>query len=988
MSTTDQLTIPKVPVLEKSEDYALLRKEGIEYIQRLSGKVWTDYNTHDPGITILELLCYAITDLGYRTSYNIRDILAEDPDVPKPPDHPGILNFYTAKQALPVNPTTVNDLRKLLMDVPGIRNAWLTAARDYEQPAYADFENNSLTFDITKGDKLVEINGLYNVLIEFEDEKADVVTQSGIRKAARKKLHQHRNLCEDYLSITQVQYEDIAVCADIEVKPDAEIEKVLAKIYLTVMNYFCPPVNFYRLEEMLDKGKTIDEIFEGPLLTSGFIDDDELDEAERRNELHVSDIINAIMDIEEVIAVKSILLTSYVNGQPVKVNIPWVLTLSSKFHVARLSKDRSKFMFYKEFFPYIANKAETEKELKLLEASQKFRLKGHKTDVEIPEGTYLEINDYYPVQNEFPLNYGIGPHGLPSDASPERQAQARQLKAYLLLYEQLLTNYLAQLSNVKDLFSYKATVDRTTGNITGRSYFVQELKEIDGLTDLLNISPAANYAKELYGISENEESYLERRNRMLDHLMARFCEEMTEYSLVLFGLKGVEAAKRAVMDKEAFLGDYEVISRDRGKAFNYTSTPVWNEPHNVAGMKKRVSRLLGMNSYERKNLSTRYIKIVKVGTKWQIQVFDPLDTTPPIQTLMESVLYPDEECAESALLYMLAHGDNPDHYKIEESGGTYYFRFRNDCEPKETVANSTKVDATESECIVLRDRTIKLFKEQGDIEGFHIIEHLLLRPRTHLDTLLPVCLSKPKHTYTKAEAPYSFKITRDITKTKPWSFKLYDKSGAAILASQDYEKLNDCNHGIAAVRLYGADATGYKYDSSLKELVVRSTYNNEELARSSGNYSSKEEADAVMNKLIKFLSFQEVLYSGGEFCDETEDPYSFRITVVLPAWPERFRNITFRRHVEKTIRMETPAHIYPKICWISLRQMRELDMAYKKWLQSMATNSYPNPNTMDQLIKVLYSLVNVYPVATLHSCDDVSSDEPQVILGYSTLGTL
>ena len=38
-------------------DYALLRQEGIDLIARLAGKRWTDYNSHDPGITILEALC-------------------------------------------------------------------------------------------------------------------------------------------------------------------------------------------------------------------------------------------------------------------------------------------------------------------------------------------------------------------------------------------------------------------------------------------------------------------------------------------------------------------------------------------------------------------------------------------------------------------------------------------------------------------------------------------------------------------------------------------------------------------------------------------------------------------------------------------------------------------------------------------------------------------------------------------------------------------
>ena len=71
----DTPTIKRSNILPPHEDYDFLRKEAIRYIQALSGKVWTDYNTHDPGITLLEAACYSLTDLGYRTSFDIKDLL-------------------------------------------------------------------------------------------------------------------------------------------------------------------------------------------------------------------------------------------------------------------------------------------------------------------------------------------------------------------------------------------------------------------------------------------------------------------------------------------------------------------------------------------------------------------------------------------------------------------------------------------------------------------------------------------------------------------------------------------------------------------------------------------------------------------------------------------------------------------------------------------------------------------------------------------------
>ncbi len=60
------LTLSNAPPDHPALDFDFLRQEGIEHIQRLAGHRWTDYNHHEPGITILEQLCYALTDLAYR----------------------------------------------------------------------------------------------------------------------------------------------------------------------------------------------------------------------------------------------------------------------------------------------------------------------------------------------------------------------------------------------------------------------------------------------------------------------------------------------------------------------------------------------------------------------------------------------------------------------------------------------------------------------------------------------------------------------------------------------------------------------------------------------------------------------------------------------------------------------------------------------------------------------------------------------------------
>ena len=47
-------------------EFAALRSRGIAWLQELTGQRWTDYNLHDPGVTLLETMVYGLTDLAYR----------------------------------------------------------------------------------------------------------------------------------------------------------------------------------------------------------------------------------------------------------------------------------------------------------------------------------------------------------------------------------------------------------------------------------------------------------------------------------------------------------------------------------------------------------------------------------------------------------------------------------------------------------------------------------------------------------------------------------------------------------------------------------------------------------------------------------------------------------------------------------------------------------------------------------------------------------
>jgi len=106
-----------------SGEYEDLYLEGIELLQKLSSAHWTDYNEHDPGVTILENIVYTMTNLSYKANLPIKDILAESKgDQLESGDN----GFFIPSDILTTNPVTIEDFRKIFIDdITNVKNVWL-----------------------------------------------------------------------------------------------------------------------------------------------------------------------------------------------------------------------------------------------------------------------------------------------------------------------------------------------------------------------------------------------------------------------------------------------------------------------------------------------------------------------------------------------------------------------------------------------------------------------------------------------------------------------------------------------------------------------------------------------------------------------------------------------------------------------------------------------------------------------------------------------
>ncbi|MFL9912274.1 hypothetical protein [Paraburkholderia sp. RL17-337-BIB-A] len=944
------------PVLDPSQDFYELRREGIGFVQKAGSDQWTDYNVHDPGITILEALCYAITDIGYRIGWRIEDILmpakpSTDPEQPYP--HQA---FFTARTILTVNPSTVNDMRRMLIDLAGVRDAWIICkqcACDVSWWAFCDTQG-ALVLQYGKPAaapnpaKEAWVLGLYEVLLELDEDPDQgdlndrkitsatvyhddagahpvvmelrfpdiyllerdqwarflqrddafdkpgefsidllrlgatktynvfdlatpqeqdayiasvwndvfyvslrvtfatdgasvdianaalrVLGDNAVRDAASTQdwralltdagtdgfvalyrhkaiathnavelakgaLQQYRNLDEDYCLITSVGIEEVAVCADIEVAADADIDRVQGEIWFAIEQYMNPPIPFRTLQELQDKGVPSEVIFNGPALANGFIEDDNLAAAVPRAMLRGSDIIRRLMEIDGVLAVNRLLMTKYdaegntvsgaadptwVNEKPVydplKVSAMWLLAISPR-HKPRLYLNQSRFLFYKNGLPFRARVDEATDTLNQLrgDADRPKNPQGT-NDLPVPSGNFSNADEYFPVQYSFPAAYGIGPDGLPPNATPARRAQARDLKAYLMVFEQLLADSLEQLAHTADLFSLDPAIDHT--------YFSKELDGtlIQGFDDIADTTVFNTAAVE--ALTETPAQFLARRNGFLDHLLARFGEQFDEYALLL-----TDTAARAVAlpsliaSKIAFLLRYPQISHDRARAFDYAANPA--APGNNPGVERRIALLLGYPD---------------LAFEWTV-------------------------CAPGAGQYTVG-------YRLMDALGKHWL----DGSVKVAAASETEAERNAYELIVER---MILFGAWQIAVGLH----------------------------------------------GPNTLSLTDAAGAEMGLSPDSFATQD----DAATRR----DTLLAWSASARMLVV--------------------EHLLLRPKFIGDALYPACCDNGCSTCGG-EDPYSFRMTYVMRGWtPQYTDNLDLRRYAERTIRQETPAHLLPKICWV------------------------------------------------------------------------
>ena len=709
---TETLSIKRRKSRQSTSSFDSLRHEAIRLIEQISGKQWTDYNLHDPGITILEQLIYGITDLIYRSDFDVEDYLA---------NKDGSIDFdslalHSPAEAFPCRATTLLDYRKLLLNlVPQADNVWLTPMDSQSAPT-----------------------GLYRVSVKFAQGLDDSACAEATQQLCAA-YRSARNLCEDIGEIKVVKNIEYQLCANIEVSSALRASELLGEIYFACAQQLASSVAVTSYDTLIGQALDFDQLFDGPLTTHGFFRDEDM--RSRLGKFQVSNLFNAINAIAGVDHVQQLylkndqqdcydLIESDNEDEAFSLLLPQSadqvkVTLTTNGRKLNIDLHELRAKYDELNFKYQRSRS-TPQDLSLL--------------YQPPRGEARRYSEYFSIQNHFPLNYGINAFGIPDSADDDVKARARQLKSYLLVFEQLLANFLGNLDALPELFSLR--------NGSRKSYAFESLQaaQINDLEALYTKNTEERFDQLIEGF----DNYHHRKSRLLDHLLALYGERFSQNSLRHFNYyySRHEIEEVIVANKITWLKSVIELGRDRAAAPDYGTSSCKEAAH--SGIDLRLRLLLGFESENSYSLTMAILaqgfnlcrhqdyEQLKSGSQElkfiNIDELDGFETVPPQESSDVSIHSLRELLAESYLLKnnllsdeLLSGGIFIDRYHIGSLPSTqeYQLTFNIDTEQHWYLGSFSKREKAVEAANQLRQFLIQLNRQS---EGLHIVEHVLLRP--------------------------------------------------------------------------------------------------------------------------------------------------------------------------------------------------------------------------------------------------------------------
>jgi len=774
-----------------------------------------------------------------------------------------------------------------------------------------------------------------------------------------------RNLGEQAVRIGVARVQEIAVRARIEVTGGIDVERLLANIFVELDKMLSPRVRFESLSARRSALPDPDEIYTGPLLRNGFLTTDTLD-APHPSVLFLSDVLRVIMrqrsaigsDVvtqenpagRDIVAVTDLALSNFINNRPVTSDAEACLKL------VEIQRFRPRLSVTKSRLVLVRNDAEVSYDIRRVErlvadALQQMDLQSRTSDTSplwpVTRGDLLPIADYTPVQEELPAIYGVGDAVLPDSAGIARLAGVRQLQGYLLLFEQILADVTTQLVYINRFFSGDPDEDTT--------YFTRPPFDLPGVSNLLRrFAPGGNWnafvgdpnnavARALHEAAESPTEVLDRRNRMLDHLLARQGEDMVALGQELHRWAQLELAAvnlPAAQQAQSIADRRDAANRRlvRLKAALLHDAPELNTFRLLANS----NPLLGNADLLQITPSgTGFTWHLTLGNQEQLRSTGTFDTTAAARVDAENAL----ALASRSTFYLIVDIGGGQRRLNVTDGSTGAAR---------VVAESPQTYAGDPAATAAVAETAAAFAK------------LRLEPspspfERHIAYLTGIRSQKRRRLLTPTSA--NFQIVDDPPGGgqfgKRWRlFELPANGGQVLLnspqrftAGTDAAAVQLAQDSIRQVLRYGMDEWNYVVSTTAPFTYQLKDPSGTVLSVRDAALGSASDAARALATTVDalyrscsaegFILIEHLLLRPRRIGDpflslptasgSEADPYSQRISLVFPSGyardfslprqttpvtPDRFRDLEFRSHAERVIAQACPAHLMPTVYWV------------------------------------------------------------------------
>lgn len=446
------------PLVKNDIDADSILAEAMKVISQCSGKVWTDTDIHDPGVTMLEALAYAISDLAYRHTRSFSDLIT--PPIEYQLDGGGIFPVeFGPQQALTCGPITVDDYRRALLDLHSsdeddgyflFSNVSLVREPESQRYQYwhnADEREYSFNYPGDAAPNITRLTLLGNyhlyLLPSHETEKNPQAAINILNDF----LQKNRNLGEAVSNIIWLTPEEVplqmVIDVDDNIGTQSNIASILAEIYKASCDYIIPPVVRKSTAQLYEQGWDSEDVYDGPYLHHGWIPElpPEIDLTTPKT-LNLSGLVSNLLDIPGVKGIRYLgySSTSQNQWQWVASDILNYPRLWGKNPLATLTDGVTVKLLAKGDITLSATVDDVRNELHPRTLIQN---SSHK----LPYGRWRNPGRVYPATNLLPPCYKM--------RVPVETLQQEQLHQFMLIFEQLLADGCQQLALLPFLLTFK-----------------------------------------------------------------------------------------------------------------------------------------------------------------------------------------------------------------------------------------------------------------------------------------------------------------------------------------------------------------------------------------------------------------------------------------------------------------------------------------------------------------------------------------------------